>query len=270
MPSLRELQLAFAAAIVDQDAARMSDHVVGGGAGSGERLDVYFNNVYDNLRDALRDVYPVVERLVGERFFSHAATQYIRQYPSTSGDVQQFGGSFPSFLAGFGPASSLIYLPDTARLEWAMHEVFHAADHTPLAVDRLASVAEADCATLCFVINPACRLLASSFPVLRIWEVNQPSAASDQHVDANSGGDFLLIRRRRFAVEVQPLEQAAFTMLQSLSTGATVAQAYDDALLIDDGFQLGAFVQQHIMDATIVDFETSPRTAAPGTGNAPS
>ncbi|TCG06892.1 DUF2063 domain-containing protein [Paraburkholderia steynii] len=256
MPSLRELQLDFAAAIIDQDASRMSDHVLTGGAAAGERLNVYFNNTYHNLREALRGVFPVVERLVGERFFAYAADQYIGEHPSTTGDVHRFGATFATFLAGFAPAASLPYLPDTARLEWAMHEVFHAADHAPLAIDRLARVVQAGCTTLRFTLNPACRLLASPFPVSRIWYINQPSATDSDYVDADSGGDFLLIRRRNFVVEARPIGPAVFAMLQSLCAGASVDEAYDNAVLVDDAFALGAFIRQHVLEATIVDFDT--------------
>ncbi|MGF6920679.1 DNA-binding domain-containing protein [Paraburkholderia sp. 40] len=255
MPSLRELQLDFAAAIVDQDASRMREHVQTGGAPVDERLDVYFHNMYYNLREVLREVFPVIERLVGERFFDYAADRYISEHPSTSGDVHRFGATFATFLAGFAPAASLPYLFDTAKLEWAMHEVFHAADCPPLAISRLARIVQTDCTTLRFMLNPACRLLASRFPVSRIWCVNQPMATGSESLNADSGGEFLLIRRRNFAVEARPLEPAAFTMLQTLHAGATVEKAYDDALLVDSGFQLGAFIQQHILEATIVDFD---------------
>jgi hypothetical protein len=257
MPSLRDLQLDFAAAIIDQDASRMSNHVLTGGVSVEARLNVYFNNTYINLRGALRDVFPVVERLVGGRFFDYAADQYISKHPSTSGDINRFGATFATFLAGFDPAASLAYLPDVARLEWAMHEVFHAADHSPLTTDRLALVMRVDCSTLRFRLNPACRLLASPFPVSRIWHVNQSPATGSDYVDADSGSDFLLIRRRNFVVEARPLEPAAFKMLQSLHAGASIEEAYDDATLVDDAFALGAFIQQHILEATFVDFDTT-------------
>jgi hypothetical protein len=254
MPSLRELQLGFAAAIVEQDAAHIAQYVAPRGEGTGDGLNVYLNNMYANLREALQDVFPVVERLVGEAFFHHAANRYIREHPSTSGDIQRFGSTFAAFLAEFAPAASLPYLPDTARLEWAMHEVFHAADHAPLAIEHLASVLQADCGALRCTVNPACRLLASAFPVSRIWSVNQPLPDEPGEVDADSGGEFLLIRRHGFVVEAVPLERAAFAMLQSLSAGTTVGLACERAMLIDGNFPLAAQIQRHILDGTIVGF----------------
>ena len=103
-------------------------------------LQVYRNNVFESLVGALKAVYPVVERLVGTGFFAYAADGYIRRHPPTSGNLHDFGGDFAGFLAGFEPARELTLLPDIARLEWAWHRAFHAADQAPLALERLAAV----------------------------------------------------------------------------------------------------------------------------------
>ena len=69
----------------------------------------------------------MVEKLVGEGFFRYAASQFIRQYPSKSGDLNEFGYEFPEFLETFEPAAKLNYLPDVARLELAYHEAYYAS-----------------------------------------------------------------------------------------------------------------------------------------------
>jgi hypothetical protein len=258
MPSLHDIQLAFAAAIFEHDASHVDGLLDSSGRNDSERLTVYFNNVYENLREALRAIYPVVERLVGERFFHYAANQYIHDVPSLSGDIQRFGSSFSSFLARFGPAASLSYLADTAALEWAMNEVFHEADHAPLALARLAELSEADCSTLRFILHPACRLIASDFPVFKIWQTNQLGARIDETVDACAGGELLLIRRDGFAVEIEPLERGEFAMLEALLSGAKVNDAYERALQVDDAFSLPEFIQCRIGDATLVDYAVGP------------
>ncbi|MGU7779194.1 HvfC/BufC N-terminal domain-containing protein [Burkholderia sp. PU8-34] len=258
MPSLHDVQEAFAAAIVEQDAARVEALVAGADAGA--RLAVYVNNVHQNLLEALRAVYPVVERLVGARFFAHAASRYIHDHPSASGDIQRFGSTLPAFLAHFAPAASLPYLADTAALEWLLHEVFHAADHAPLALSRLTSLLGMDCSALRFRLHPACRLFASDSPVLKIWQINQPGADPNETVDAGAGGDLLLIRRVGFAVDLEPLGQGEFAMLHALREGKPVDDAYELALLADRDFKLGEFIQRRISDATLVDFIACPRT----------
>ncbi|MBP0621006.1 HvfC/BufC N-terminal domain-containing protein [Cupriavidus consociatus] len=255
MPSVLEIQGCFARAVLEQDMAALSGHVVGGAADVQRCLRIYASNMRHNLSEALRAVYPVIERLVGESFFDATAGRYIRACPSTSGDIQRFGKSFPDFLAQFEPAAGLRYLPDVARLEWLMHEVFHAADAGPLALDRLGALAEADAAVLHLMLNPACRLFASPFPVLHIWRANQPDSAVDIEIDADLGGDGLLVRRSGFVVEVQSLAIGEYAMLEALDRGTALEPAYQGALQAAPDFALADFIQRRILDATITDFD---------------
>jgi len=253
MHSLHELQAAFASAILEQDSSRIEGNVRGENGQS--RLSVYAGNVYHNLREALRAVYPVVDRLVGERFFDHAANRYIHDHPSQSGDIQRYGHTFPTFLKNFPPAASLAYLADTATVEWLVHEVFHAADLAPFPLSQLSGLASAQCATLRFTLHPACRLFASAFPVLKIWEVNQPDATGDEVVNLDTGGNLLLVRRIAFAVDIQALPAAEFSMLRALHEGQGVEDAYDLALRCDPAFSLGEFIERRILDSTIVGID---------------
>lgn len=267
MPSVHEIQDCFARAVLEQDMAALSGHVVGGAADAQRCLGIYASNVRHNLSEALRAVFPVIERLVGESFFDATAGRYIRACPSTSGDIQRFGKSFPDFLAQFEPAAGLRYLPDVARLEWLMHEVFHAADAGPLALERLGALAAADAAVLQLTLNPACRLLASPFPVLHIWRANQPDTAVDTEIDADSGGDWLLVRRSSgFVVEVQSLAVGEYAMLDALDGGAALEPAYQRALQAAPGFALADFIQRRILDATIIDFDARAACPIPAPG----
>src|SRR5574338_18114 len=249
MPSLSELQADFAAALFGgpQDAllSGLVDHRVA----PAERFAVYRGSVLGNYRKALGAVYPVVEKLVGERFFDHAAEAYARREPSLHGDLNRYGANFADFLAGFPGAAELAYLPDTARLEWAMEEVFHAADSPSQSFARLAG---ADWTELRFTLAPACRLLASPWPVHRLWELNQPGVAWDEAFDIESGGVRLLVRRSDFVVEVEPLEEGAFVLLDSLAGGAALGEACERALDSRPDFDAGAALQGQILAGTLL------------------
>src|SRR5262249_18523791 len=88
------------------------------------RAAIYQRNLLSNLRAALGAAYPIVRRLVGDAFFNEAADRFARVHPSTSGDLHRYGESFPDFIAAYAPARSLEYLPDVARLEWAVAQAF--------------------------------------------------------------------------------------------------------------------------------------------------
>lgn len=258
---LRDLQTAFASAMFGKGDDALRTCIVSRGAGRDERLSVYRNNMHHNYCEALRAVYPVVERLVGERFFDYAADSYLHRYPSASGDIHGFGNQFHQFLLEFPPAAQLAYLPDVARLEWAMHEVFHAPDHAPLALERLQEMPQTDYAALRFALHPACRLLSSPYPLHTIWKMNQPSEEGDDMLVIGGEGVSILIRRSSdFAVELVPLATAEFSMLRSLAQGQSLGTAYESALQEDECFDLSGFILRHVTGGTIVDVHIEDAT----------
>lgn len=255
MPSLREVQSEFLRGIFESGDCAIAAEIRGAGLSGEERLAIYRNNVFANLRSALQAVYPVVLRLVGEEFFNHAANGYICAYSSPSGDIHDFGAQFPEFLAKFPGAAELVYLPDTARLEWLVHEAFHEQDHRPLSLERLAKVAAEDYQKLRFKLHPACRLFFSAYPVHRIWQVNQPEYNGDDSVDLSEGAVKLLVRRQGFVIEIAPLGMAEYALLAAIADGESFSSNVERALQAEPGFDPGAFLQKHVAQETIVDFE---------------
>lgn len=254
MVRLHNLQHDFTEAVFGEPLAGLPGAIRAGKLSPERRLAIYRNNVFANLREALRAVYPVVERLVGEDFFAHAADEFIRVCPSVSGDIEDYGEEFAAFLARFPGAAALLYLPDTARLEWACHQVFHAADRAPLPLEKLAGIPPERYGQLRFALHPASALLASGYPVHRIWETNQPDYRGDETVDLSLGAVKLLLLRRRFEVEMRPLGAGEFAMLTGFADGRTVAEVFETALAAEPGFALDAFLAQHVAGGTLVDF----------------
>jgi hypothetical protein len=255
MPSLRELQQGFSAAVFADD-LHFSAQIHGTGDLNGEqRLGIYRNNTVANFTDALRITYPVVCRLVGEGFFRYAAAQYIARTPSISGDLQDYGGTFPEFLRTFEPAASLPYLADVASLELAQEQVFYAPESDVLDTAALARVPPERYGELRFSLNPAGRLLTSPFPVLRIWEVNQDAYDGEQSVDLQAGGvELLVIRQRNLDVEIQNLTAGEFALLEALQEGDDFATACEKTLQAQPDFDLPAGFRHHVAQGSLVGF----------------
>lgn len=253
MPSLLELQEGFAAALLDPAANAAHAWIVGAGLAPARRIDIYRNNFRANGREALRQSFPVVERLVGEEFFRHAAWCYQRACPSPGGDLNRLGARFPEFLRGFAPAAALVYLPDVARLEWLMEEAFQAADAAPLDIARLAALGPDEYAALRFGLAPACRLLRSAFPVGRIWQAHQPGHEAEA-VSLDEGAAALLLRREAQAVLIEAPGAGEFAMLERLAAGAPFGAALAAALAAEAGFDAAAFLRRRVLDASLIDF----------------
>jgi hypothetical protein len=255
MSSLRELQLKFVATLLDPAGNYAAAHVIDHAIPAQERIGFYRNNVIANFRQTLRIVYPVIERLVGARFFERAADRYMRVHPSAGGDLNRFGEHFADFLDTWPPARELSYLADVARLEWLVEESFHAADRDSLRAEGLAAVPPDRQNLLTFELHPACRLLVSAYPIHCIWQVNQPDAPGDATVDLAQGGVFLLVRRRGHEVAIETLDHGGFCMLSLFAGGRNFGEALRYAVSVQPDFDVAAFLQRHVIGGTFTGFD---------------
>lgn len=194
MPSLREQQAAFGAALL--------------GRGGPPRMAIYRNNVLGNWRGALAGAYPVTRLIVGDAFFGALARAYARAHPSASGDLNEFGAGLAAFLETFPDTQDLPYLPDVARLEWRVHLAYYAAEAPPFDFSRPTGAR----------LAPACALLESDWPLAAIWQAHQPGG-DPATVDLGAGPERVLVCRPAWQVEVRALARGDYAFLFNLSAG---------------------------------------------------
>lgn len=89
----------------------------------------------------LSAAYPVVTALVSAETMTALARALWWQHPPTVGDLAQWGAAFPDWLQ-HSPLlaelrEQLPYLPDVARLEWALHTTETVADAPPARPESL-------------------------------------------------------------------------------------------------------------------------------------
>ena len=154
MPTLRELQCDMVATLLFGGSDAFKRIVEGP-----ERLDIYRNTVESVLSGALRLSFPIVDKLVGEAFFDATALAFARTFPPVTGCLNDWGQDFPAFLETFAPAQSLAYLPDMARLEWAIATAANAPDVPVLPPAK---------ASLPLRPHPSFSLLSVRWPVVEI------------------------------------------------------------------------------------------------------
>jgi hypothetical protein len=248
MPSLLETQALVSGALLRGDAAYGVASLLrsGRGVNSERRLHVYRNNLFSSLGAALAAVYPVVARLVGEAFFRQLARGYVVRHPSRSGNLHEFGAQLPAYLRKQASLAALPYLADVAALEWACHEVYHEADETTLDAARLSALPDETQARIRLHLQLATRFVASPFPVLAIWQANQPASSDDvAPVALDAGAVRVLVARREFEVEFRVLGGVEDRFLRALAEGRTLATALHAALEGDPGFDAGATLGRH-------------------------
>jgi hypothetical protein len=255
MPSLVEIQRGVAAAMISGDADALAGlGIVAGTISPAARIAIYRSNVFGNYRKALATTFPVVRQLVGAAFFNAAADDYVRAHPSTRGDVNRYGDDLARFLGAYEPARALAYLPDVARLEWAIDQAAIAADAPPFDLAALAALPEKAHAGLRFVLHPSAQLIESHYPILHIWQVNQADFEGPAEVDLREGGDSLLVVRGECGLDIQRLEPGEAALLKGFAAGETLAVAADLAIEAEATFDLPAALRRHVANQVLAAF----------------
>ena len=240
MPKLREIQQAFADGVI-----KGTYHAVTGAIYPGDSalrsVALYRRLIRHNYTQALKVTYPVLSRFVGARYFGLVARGYIQKFPSTSGDLFPYGRHLPAWLNELQMSPLLAEL---ARLEWACHEVYQAADSPPLSYDQLHALASVDPSQVTFHLHAASRLLSFPFPVHRVWLALQPEAPADEVVDLplpeqETG---VVVTRGNGKVQVTPLARTDYLLLEAMSRGVDAASVERIAIESEPEFDFPRFL----------------------------
>jgi len=255
--TLHDLQQQFSHAVLGKPSPELELKVKDNPFSSRQRLNIYSNNVTISLRNALKDVYPVVHRLVGDEFFAAMSRDFIVKHPSRSGNLHNFGQQLAEFIAGFTPAGDLVYLADVARLEWSYHIVFHAAEAQTFNIEELQKVDPVNYGNLRFALSPAARLVSSNYPILRIWQANQEhiDCVEDETILLDEGESRILVLRRNLDIEFHELSCAEFSFLTALDQKDNFFSACDAATKFNSDCDVGQLLQKHILSQAITGFD---------------
>ncbi|HXH03055.1 MAG TPA: DUF2063 domain-containing protein, partial [Candidatus Competibacteraceae bacterium] len=100
--------------------------------------------------------------------------------------------------------------------------------------------------------HPSLALLESPYPLLAIWQSNQPGAA-ERVIDLAEGGDRLLVCRPLLEVEIERLGAGAYRMLRALADGARVGAACALAIADESGFEPGPMLGRWLSRGVLVE-----------------
>jgi len=216
-------------------------------------LASYRGSVRGGLLQALQDIYPVMNKLLGEQAFEGLSRQYINKYPSRSSNIAEYSSNFSDFIEFFTPLENYPYMTDVARLEWFWHEVFNETDDTPLNLEQLRLMSPEQHLELKFKRPYASRLLRSPWPVHRIWEANQDNSKNEA-VELINGDYYFLIWRQGYGMRIDSLSKSEWGFLQQLEQSACFSQAIEQFLQSHPNEDISELFSSAIDQGWIVDF----------------
>ncbi|MCA0045157.1 HvfC/BufC N-terminal domain-containing protein [Celeribacter litoreus] len=213
-------QATFIKAALDPTAPLPAGLVTPEGAPATKRFAVYRNNIVVGLKDALAQGFPAVKSLVGDEFFSALSDAFLRSHPPSAPRLPLYGAGFAEFIAGFAPAQPVPYLPDVARLEYALRESYHAADSAPVDAGDLSDPL---LFTRAVKLAPSVRWMSSDFPITSIhaFALGGPKP--------EGGAEDILITRRAFDPVATSFPRGTINVLEKLAAGDALEHAIEAA-----------------------------------------
>ncbi len=223
--NLAELQGAYRTFLLDGSTTAIAPAIVEDAFDAEERLRIYRNNFLIGLGEALKANFPVTLQLLGEDFFAQAARTFILRAPPERPCLFEYGAGFADYLAGLAELTSLPYVPEMARFEFARIEAFNAPVEALLSDVEMARVPPQALADLPIRLARHARLLSLMYPIVDLWQAHQAPQPDLGGIDMTPRPHALLVCRPQRMLVVQALESDAVLFLNAARERTTLSLA---------------------------------------------
>lgn len=201
------------------------------------RFNVYRNNIFVSLIDALADIFPVTQAIVGEDFFRAMARVYVQEHPPKSAIISDYGDDFAAFIRDFEPAQGLAFLSDLAALEFTLLALTNTQEHTSLKGEQISAAFHNtdDPTRLLLSLASSTHIVASPYAIGSIYLAHKtPDSMSLANIQVEKS-EYLLVSKSNLYADCHIVSQAEAIFIRHLLQGKTLGEAIPD----DDHFDLG-------------------------------
>lgn len=213
-------------------------------------LAAYRENGLALAARALRAAYPVVAQLLGDETFDVLARRLWRADPPQHGDVAQWGGGLSALLAGIPElVAGDPYVPDVARVEWALHRAACAADGVADG-PSFGLLAQQEPSRLRLVLAGGTAVFTSAWPVATLVLAHQqePPRLDEAALALREGAaECALVWRSGLRPRVRAASHAEHAFVAATLAGASLQQALDAAPDFDPSAWLPHAVQDGLL-----------------------
>lgn len=190
---------------------------------------------------ALAAAYPTVLAMVGEDALKVLARDLWWQAPPTVGDLARWGEGLADWMAAFEPLAEFPWLPDCARLDWAVHCAATQWD-APQGIEGLHLLAQVEPDLTQLVLVPNLQQLHSVWPLadLRLeHQVPEPDTQAIARLLALdvAQATVTLVWRQGWQTHVSAVSSAEGQFMQQLAEGQRLSQALRAVADTDFDFQ---------------------------------
>ncbi|GAB3487492.1 HvfC/BufC family peptide modification chaperone [Marinomonas epiphytica] len=238
------MQSQFKAALLSEDSQIYSKIDAPTMAEKEVRLNVYRNNVVVSLVEALADIFPVTQTLVGEAFFKAMAREYVLTNPPQSPIISQYGDTFSDFIYQFEAVKSLPFLANLAALEYSLLDLTNSEEYHILnqqAVSEALEQAESP-NRLLISLPPSSKIFVSPYAIGSIYKAHLNDDNNQlSNIKVDNSEHLLLVKSHVYA-QLHIISHAEAVFIKNLLLGCELGEAIPE----DNNFDLGQSLAQLI------------------------
>lgn len=192
------------------------------------RWHVYASGLVARATEAIENDFPALSKVLGPGPLRSLTDRYTRRFPPRSYDLGRTGDRLARFLEGDELTEDLPFLPDLARLEWAVAEAFVSSDEAPLRWDDLARLGADAAADLPLRLQPGAALVRSEWPVRDIW-ASREMPPSEIDIPLRGRPCSVLVARRGLDVVCRVLDEPGTAVAEAASTGRRLMEILEQS-----------------------------------------
>lgn len=194
-----------------------------------KQISVYRDLVVTNHLNALKDIYPVCRRIVGEKYFSYLSEIYLEKRPTDEPDLNVYGHDFSDFLSDEiterEELTELGYLSEVAEFEWNIYSASRKDVVSNSPEEIISKIVANENGDAQFILNPSLSLSVFNYPIIQIWKEHQNEEVDEIHL-INSK-NYVAVWKQNKDVVYQNIEKNEFDFLILLNQEKSFSELND-------------------------------------------
>lgn len=194
-------------------------------------LDIYRNNTLGARVNALKLVFSIAKKILGDETFHSIAQHCVIAKDEGVSDLNAYGESFSLQLSLLLSAGRLpedyAYLPDLAKLEFKMHAAYYA-NNDPLFPFKLFRQKINDNESVYLKASASLALLTSKYPIYEIWLSNKDQQYEEK-IKPLTATQYLLIYRNKYQPMVAVINDDQYRIMEAIINNCSLQKIIDNA-----------------------------------------
>jgi hypothetical protein len=223
-PSLAEIQRSMAARILGREDPSVHRWIeVPAGVDAALRLAVHTQGYPARVMESLREAFPATANILGEGSFAALVERYAEQIPAELRNLNCVGAVLPAFLSSDRLERDLPFLPDLARLEWAVLECFHSEVADPFDASCCTGWSDDEWMGARIGFQPGMALVRSAWPLRELRESRHLDRSAID-IDLVDRPDRVLVYRAGFEVVAESVDEHEAAAIEHLRAGQRLGE----------------------------------------------